>query len=53
MQAKHGAQVFGIAKLELAQAAESHDPAKHFLDSTAGIDRLVIPPVPGGTAIDR
>lgn len=40
VQAKHRADLFGAAQLELAQTAPLFDPTKHLLDAAAGIDRL-------------
>ena len=60
MQAKHGADLFGAAQLELAQSAPllllrrrlRLDPAQHLLDATAGVDRLGVALMAGGAAID-
>jgi hypothetical protein len=52
MQAKHGAHLLSAAYLELAQSAPLPDPAKHLLDSPAGIDRFAVDLVTRGAAID-
>jgi hypothetical protein len=40
MQPEHCTDIRLTAQLELAQPPELLDPAKNFLDATAGIDRL-------------
>ena len=52
MQAKHGAHLLGAAQLERALTAPLLDPAKHLLDTAAGIDRLAVALMAGGAAID-
>lgn len=52
VQAKHRTHLACAAQLELAQAAPLFDPAKHFLDAAAGIDRLGVALVAGCAAID-
>ena len=43
---------FGAAQFELPQPAPLFDPAKHFLDPAAGIDRFGVARMAGGTAVN-
>jgi len=52
VQTKHRTDVLSAAHFELAQPAPLLDPAKHLLDTAAGVDRLGLALVAGGAAID-
>jgi len=52
VQAKHRTHLFGAAQFEVAQPTPLFDPAKHLLNAAAGVHRLGLTLVTGGSDID-
>ena len=53
MQTEYGTDIALPSQLELAETSELLDPAKDLFNPSAGMNRLGVALMAGGTAIDR